>query len=121
MTDAISPKPGARIGAFHSLTESTLLLLGYGVYEGDEIPPENIIAPEIGPPALLALAIPKLRLDDGTILWGCECWWNYEATVKALELDRQIVRPKLESIREKAAEAWKKANDALDAEEEALP
>lgn len=120
MSEPIIPKIGMRVGVFHSLTDKTLALLGYGVYEGNEIPPEDILAPE-GPLALLGLPIPKLRLDDGTVVWGCEIWWNTEASVKAFEEGRQIVKPKLESIRKHARDAWKKANDDLDAEEEALP
>lgn len=120
MTDFITPKPGMRVGVFHSCTETSLLLLGYGIYEGDEVPPEDILAP-YGPPALLHQAIPKMRLDDDTVVWGCEIWWNDEAAVKALETGRTIVHPKLDSIRAKAAEAWAKANQELDDQEEALP
>jgi len=113
--------PGMRIGAFHSCTEETLLLLGYGVYEGDEIPPEEILCPEVGVPFLLQLPIPKLRLDDGRVVWGCELWWNTELEVKRLEAGRQVVKPKLESLRALAKKAWEKANNQLDADEEALP
>ena len=120
MTDAITPKPGMRVGVFHSMTEKTLALLGYGVYEGEEIPPDDILSTE-GPPAIVGMPIPKLRLDDGTVVWGCEVWWNDEANVKAMEEGRQIVKPKLASIRKHAQDAWKKANEDLDAEEEALP
>ena len=115
-----APKPGMRVGVFHSCTDETLLLLGYGVYEGDEVPPVDILQADIGPPALLALPVPKLRLDDGTVVWGCECWWNDEAMVRALETSRTIIHPKMASIREKATAAWKKANDELDTEEGAL-
>ena len=121
MAEDIAPKPGMRVGVFHSLTEQTLALLGYGVYEGDEVPPESIIAPIIGKPALIGLAVPKLRLDDGTVVWGCEVWWNDEGSVKKLELERQIIRPKLASIREHALAAWEKANEDLDDVEDTLP
>lgn len=121
MAEPFSPKPGMRVGVFHSMSAETLALLGYGVYEGDEVPPLEILAAEIGPPALLNMALPKLRLDDGTVVWGCEAWWQDEASVKKLESDHQIIRPKLASIREHAQAAWKKANAQLDAEEEALP
>lgn len=122
MSTNAEPIIGMRVGVFHSMNEKTIALLGYGVYEGDEIPPEDILAPEIGPPALLALAMPKLRLDDGTVVWGCEAWWHAEDAVKVLAMPpRQIVKPKLESIRAHAQAAWKKANEALDDQEEALP
>lgn len=121
MADLESPKPGIRVGVFHSYTEESLLLFGYGVYEGDEVPPEDILAAEIGPPALINLALPKLRLDDGTVIWGCECWWNTEPMIKALEEGRTIIKPKLDSLRAKATEAWKQANEQMEEEEERLP
>lgn len=120
MAESEAPKPGLRVGVFHSMTDETLLLLGFGIYEGDEIPPEDILAP-YGPPALLHQAIPKLRLDDGTVVWGCECWWHAEETVLGYKASRTVVRPKIDSIRQKAREAWEKANKQLDQEEERLP
>ncbi len=26
---------------------------------------------------------PKILLDSGDVVWGCECWWGPEAEVKA--------------------------------------
>jgi len=121
MSESRIPTPGMRVGVFYSCTETTLALLGYGVYEGEEIPPEDILMPEVGPPALVGLALPKLRLDDGQVAWGCEIWWEREAYVKTLEEGRQIVKPKLESLRSHARKLWKEANAKLDTDEEALP
>ncbi len=120
MAEDLTPKPGLRIGAFYSCDEQTLGLYGYGVYEGDEVPPEGIFSSE-GPLTLVGIPVPKLRLDDGTVIWGCECWWNDEATVKAWAEGRQIIRPKIESVRQKAKEAWELANTALDEAEKDLP
>ena len=25
---------------------------------------------------------PQLRLDDGQLVWGCECWWGPEAQIR---------------------------------------
>lgn len=103
------------------MTDSSLLLLGYGVYQGDVVPPNDIIIPGQGPVGTVGLAAPKLRLDDGTVIWGGESWWNTEEVVKGYEEGRTIVRPKLESIRAKIREAWEEALRKLDAEEELLP
>lgn len=43
--------------------------------------------------------VPKLRLDDGTTIWGCECWWSTEAIVKAIIGDRRRVPVDIEKIR----------------------
>ena len=118
MDSTSTPSIGIRVGIFHSCTEQTLLLFGYGVYEADEVPPEGILG-QAGPMHLVGLPTPKLRLDDGTIIWGCEAWWAPEAEVKALfEAGRNIVRPKLASLREKRMAEWDKACRDLDAAEE---
>ena len=114
------PKPGMRVGAFHSCSDSVLLLLGYGVYEGEETPPMDILMPEVGQPALVGLRLPKLALDDGTVLWGCEVWWETESYVKELEPGRLVVHPKIEDIRALAKERWAEANAKLDQDEETL-
>jgi hypothetical protein len=75
-------KPGDRIGAYMSRDTTTVNFLGFGVYEGDEIPPEDAggfakLVREIG------MTNPKLKLDNGVVVWGCECWWGPEEKVKA--------------------------------------
>ena len=121
MAEPEAPKPGLRVGVFHSMTDSTLLLLGYGTFEGAEVPPTDIIIPGQGPVGAVGVAAPKIRLDDGTVVWGGEAWWNTEEAVKAYEEGRTIVHPKLDSIRAKIREAWEKALRDLDTEEERLP
>lgn len=77
-------KVGYRVGAvFGSVKETkTLEFLGYGTYMGDEIP--------VDAGGWMADAIreskttnPKIVLDNGDVVWGCECWWGNEAEVKA--------------------------------------
>lgn len=68
----MEPDPLFRIGAIHSVNETTVEFFGYGYYLGDEIPPSNIKF--LGIPVLDE--IPKLRLDSGDIIWGCECLWG---------------------------------------------
>ena len=119
--EPFTPQPGLRIGVFHSITDTSLLLLGYGTFEGFEVPPPSIIIPGQGPVGAAGVAAPKLRLDDGTVVWGGEAWWNTEDTVKAYEQGRAIVHPKLDSIRAKIREAWDEAMRKLSEEEEHLP
>lgn len=26
---------------------------------------------------------PKIKLDNGSIVWGCQCWWGPEEEIKA--------------------------------------
>ena len=57
--------------------EDVVNLYGFGVYVGDEIPP-----PDANPIINFGEPNPKIILDDGTIIWGCECWWAEESMIK---------------------------------------
>ena len=80
---------GDRVGAILGSKDGVVDFLGYGVYEGD-FDPDN---PEDAPKAVGAIAEmgrdatkiakeykipyvrrnPRIRLDSGKIVWGCEC------------------------------------------------
>lgn len=62
-------QPGDRVGAFLYVKEDIVYFLGYGTYVGDEVPP-----PEVG--YLPDRTNPKIVLDAGDVVWGCECWWG---------------------------------------------
>ncbi len=64
---------GDRVGALLAVENGKAYLFGYGVYEGDEIPPL-----EINPWLNSGNPNPKIKLDSGKIVWGCECWWGPE-------------------------------------------
>jgi len=32
---------------------------------------------------------PRIRLQDGTAIWGCECWWTPVKDAEPLELERE--------------------------------
>lgn len=67
---------GTRVGAILGGNDKVVRFLGYGVYEGDEVPPADIGGFNLGYPN------PKIKLDSGKIVWGCECWWGSEAAVQ---------------------------------------
>ncbi len=83
---------GDRVGAIQKADEKTetVWFFGYGTYEGDEIPPENVKLFGI---SLFELGLknPKIILDSGKIVWGCECWWGGEETVKKSIGDRNVI------------------------------
>lgn len=78
-------KPGERAGAICSMNDGNLVLFGYGTYKGDLIPEGDNLQ---GMPALLKenkVPNPRIDLDSGETVYGCECWWGPEDKVKVYE------------------------------------
>lgn len=77
-------RPGDRVGAMLGSDGKTVRFLGYGTYLGEEVPPlETTIT------SLLCKVShdhkrpnPKIQLDNGDIVWGCETWWGDEEAFK---------------------------------------
>lgn len=75
---------GERVGAMLSRRGRALNLFGYGTYLGEQ---------PVGKQAAgwIAKVVrghkttnPTILLDDGQLVWGCECWWGTEAQVRRL-------------------------------------
>lgn len=72
--------PGSRVGAILSSKGKDLSFLGYGVYEGDFVPTESSdLLDDLKQNNILN---PRIKLDNGDIIYGCECWWGDEEQVK---------------------------------------
>ena len=82
-------EPGIRVEAIVSANVLEVKLFGYGVYQGDEIPPLGIIGP-FGEMNQFGIRNPKIQLDSGEVVWGCECWWGPEDKVKTIIGTRTI-------------------------------
>lgn len=96
---------GDRVGAIQSADAETVYLLGYGTYDGEHEPPfgpmqspkdehdkllkEMKAAGQI--PADYTWTNPRITLDDGRVVWGCQCWWGAESKVKDMIGDRKVV------------------------------
>lgn len=93
------PKVGERVGAMASANKEEVHFFGYGVYEGDEVPPKNIM----GPLGYMPLPNPKILLDSGEIIWGCECWWGPEERMKQELGNRRVLPITPEEYRSQAA------------------
>lgn len=79
-------KPGERVGAILGSKDGVVEFIGFGVYAGNEIPPADI-----NPLLNIGMPNPKIVLDDGKVVWGCECWWGAESEVmKVLEANKVI-------------------------------
>lgn len=81
----MSTKIGSRVGAVCAKKDFKLELFGYGVYEGDFVPEtEDVLAMGVSLKSV-NLRNPKIKLDNGEVVWGCECWWGAEEKVKEWE------------------------------------
>jgi len=111
-------KPGSRVGAIRDADNEIVHLFGYGVYEGDFELPDNARTPfgsvseirvgmcehfgySAGTPVeqwgeehqkmfKRATTNPRIKLDSGSVVWGCQCWWASEEDVKKSVGDRKV-------------------------------
>lgn len=106
-------KVGDRVGAMASAGARAVCMFGYGVYEGDHVRPDE--APGVfgtiaeikesavevyGPEKQWTesqrrafdrlVANPRIRLDNGDVVWGCQCWWGPEAEIRKTIGDRPV-------------------------------
>jgi hypothetical protein len=80
---------GSRVGAILKSDDKDVYFIGYGTYVGDELPIG------IGGFGDLLVSInrknPKIVLDNGDFVFGCECWWASEEEVKRRIKDMNII------------------------------
>jgi len=92
-------KIGSRVGAILGADNSIVEFLGYGVYEGDFIPVESVgfMADTM---RKNGLTNPRIKLDSGKIVYGCECWWGDETAVqKRLAGYEKVVNVDIDNVR----------------------
>lgn len=93
------PRIGDRVGTFLSIQNGVGQFLGFGTYIGDEVPPNE------GPHSLTSLLSemgqknPKIILDDGEVVWGCECWWSGEEEAQILLSQNERVNVSIKEAR----------------------
>ena len=72
---------GSRVGAIsHTTSDNKVYFFGWGTYVGDE-----------PCPLLDGMKNPMIRLEDGGVVWGCECWWGSEKKIRDTIGVREIV------------------------------
>lgn len=76
-------KVGDRVGCFLSVVRDKGLFIGWGTYVGDEVPPNEGLGSLTGYLAGERRSNPKIVLDSGDVVWGCECWWGPEDEIIA--------------------------------------
>lgn len=78
---------GMRVGAVRSADDDAVYLFGYGVYEGDFMPPDSVLGLDVPD----NFRNPRIKLDNGNTVWGCQCWWGPEDQIKRMIGERTIV------------------------------
>lgn len=66
-------RPGTRVIALRNTEPANkkVFTFGAGVYEGDFEHPR------------LGISNPRIKLDNGETVWGCECWWDDADLIKS--------------------------------------
>jgi hypothetical protein len=97
-------KIGDRVGAINKAENGVVEFFGYGKYVGDEIPKEakGFLAKIL---RKASQTNPKLELDNGKVVYGCECWWGDEVKIKEiLDNAEQVIEVDIDKIRGRFAE-----------------
>lgn len=72
----MSYKVGERVGVVLGAKDKEVQLLGFGVYKGDFKLPKKAMGFNFGQKN------PKIKLDSGKVVYGCESWWCSEKGMK---------------------------------------
>ena len=88
-----SAKVGERVYAIRNSDEETIYAYGPGVYAGLQKPPVGTrtcfgVIDEDWPETYVN---PRIDLDNGGVVWGCQCWWGPEDEVSRSFGDRKVV------------------------------
>jgi hypothetical protein len=77
-----------RVVAILSADDDEVRLIGFGEYVGDDYPPG-----EIGDYLrLVKHPNPKIVLEDGSVVWGFQCWWHAADDFNAFVAGRRVVQ-----------------------------
>ncbi len=77
-------KINERVGAINGTSDEgkVLSIFGFGVYLGDKVPDKEVggfMGEEL---RKQKIENPTIKLDNGNITYGCECWWGSEDSIK---------------------------------------
>lgn len=99
------PKPGDRVYAIRNTDDATktVHLYGYGVYEGDYLP-DSAGGNTAETVHVQGGDNPRIKLDSGKIVWGCECWWGPEQDFKSRANQFTVIDCDIEQDRKEAEE-----------------
>jgi len=89
-----------RVGAILNMEkDGPVMFLGYGEHEGDHVPNKDAVG-MAGELHKHGVPNPRILLDDGKIVYGCECWWGEEEEIKKMLEGKEIVLIDIDEARE---------------------
>ena len=86
-------KIGTRVIAAEKALVTTVKVFGEGKYIGDQVP-------DVPGFREMGLTCPYIKLDDGTTIWGFQCWWGEVDQAKAEWEKRGLEIVKVENTNE---------------------
>jgi len=89
--EGMGAKAGDKIFAATHADGDHVYFLGFGVYEGDEVPTEDAVGMTASLLRMREHENPKLTLDSGEIVWGCECYWGPASEFRSFSNMRKVV------------------------------
>ena len=102
---------GSRVGAIAGKNEDKVDFFGFGVYEGDfKIENDDVYMMGIQMSSL-DVENPKIKLDNGDIVYGCECWWGPEDQIKQVLDGMEINNITVSDYRKRAKEVSKESTE----------
>jgi hypothetical protein len=93
-------KIGDRVVAVFESADNIVKIFGEGIYDGDFVPYEAAgnMAKMLSE---LDMKNPRIRLDNGKIVYGCECWWSSVDKFKEQTKNMTIVQVDIDEMRGK--------------------
>jgi hypothetical protein len=77
-------KTGSRVIAIRDSNHEIINLYGFGIYEGyQKVPEELALYP--------GQTNTRIKLDNGHVVWGFQCWWGSEEKQKKFIGDRKVI------------------------------
>lgn len=97
-------KKGDRVIAVRSADDNVVNIFGYGTYEGEDVPPPGITGVFGLDLSISGIENPKIVLDNGDVVWGCECWWGDAERWEKEFRDRKLNTVSIDDYRKEKAE-----------------
>jgi len=94
---------GTRVTAILSAGRGIVKSFGDGVYAGDFKLPDDASGFNFGQDN------PRIDLDNGKTVWGCECWWGPTEEIKKRFQDWKIETVDIDEYRKIGREAKEEA------------